>query len=303
MIGFDQAHRLRDAMLKKKDSVSKQELPLKEDGDGPIVICVSSGKGGVGKSNFTINTALAIRAIGKRVIVIDADLGLANVEILMGIRPRYTLMDVVKKHLNIEEIIEEGIGGLKIISGGSGIQMMSELSQDELDHLLSNMSRLRKYADYIFIDTGSGISKSVTSFVRAAHELIVITTPEPPAMADAYALVKILSKEKVKKISLVVNRVLDEEEGEAVFNKLNSVSLKFLDRKLHYLGQIYNDENVSKSVRRQTPFYILAPRSKAKANIDVISQRILQMDVEEKGFSNFMHKLRGLFFNGGRNSG
>lgn len=301
MTGRDQARALRDAVIKKESIRPYEGRQTLLDSDGPRVICVSSGKGGVGKSNFTLNTALAIKKKGKRVIVIDADLGLANIEILIGLLPKYSLLDVVEKNRSIEEVIAEGPEGIGIISGASGIQMMSELSGEQLNRLLQLFVQLKERADYLLIDTGAGISKSVISFVEAAHELIVITTPEPPAIADAYALVKVLlEKQKDKKISLVINRVSDEKEAAGVFGKLNSVSERFLNKKLDYLGYVCSDENVSKAVRSQKPFYLAYPKTRAAANIDTISMSLLEMKTEEKGFHQFMSKLKGFFFTGGK---
>lgn len=300
MTGRDQAHGLRDAVIKKETLISQEQQD--SSSAGPRVICISSGKGGVGKSNFTLNLALAIRKKGKRVIVIDADLGLANIEILLGILPKYSLLDVVEGNRSIEEVITEGPEGIGIISGASGIQMMSELSEPQLKRLLAVFLRLRDLADYVLIDTGAGISKSVISFVEASHELIVITTPEPPAIADAYALVKVLlEKQKDKKISLVINRVLDEKEAAGVFSKLSSVAERFLDKKLNYLGYLCSDENVSKAVRSQKPFYLAYPKTRATGNVDLIAMSLLQMKMEERGFHQFMNKLKGFFFSGGQN--
>lgn len=301
MTGRDQAHALRDAVIKKESIRPYGEGKTVLASDGPRVICVSSGKGGVGKSNFTLNTALSIRRRGKRVVVIDADLGLANIEILIGLLPKYSLLDVVEQNRSIGEVIAQGPEGIEIISGASGIQRMSELSGEQLGRLLKLFAQLKERADYILIDTGAGISKSVISFAEAAHELILITTPEPPAIADAYALVKVLlEKQKDKKIRLVINRVSDEKEAGEVFRKLNSVSERFLDKELDYLGYVCSDENVSKAVRSQRPFYLAYPKTRASANIDKISMSLLEMKTEEKGFHQFMSKLKGLFFTGGK---
>ena len=296
MQNFDQAQRLREAVVFKKN-IDRQDKP---NNSSTRVICISSGKGGVGKSNFTINLAIALQSQGKKVIVIDADLGLANVEILLGIMPKFTLLDVISKNTSIKDVITRGPMEIGIISGGSGIQSMAELSLYDMNKLLNEINALKDMADFILIDTGAGISKSVTAFIEASEELRVITTCEPPAIADAYALIKIMSGiDKQKKISLVANRAEDTKEAENVFMKLSSVSKKFLDMNIDYLGEILDDDNVTKSVKKQVPFYMNNPKSKASQGIQNISERLLDMPVSQKGFNSFMKKLKGLFAGGG----
>lgn len=292
MTGQDQAHNLRDAVM-KKGNLDRN----------PRVICVSSGKGGVGKSNFTLNLALAIQKRGKNVVVIDADIGLANIEILLGIMPENSLLDVIRSDLNIEDIITPLPGNVGVISGGSGLNEVTELSADDLNKLFDEILRLRNVADYILIDTGAGISKSVTSFIEATNELIVITTPEPPAIADAYALIKTLSPKKDdRKFGVVVNKVWNVGEGEAVFAKISMTAKKFLDKELEYLGCIHLDDNVSKAVRNQKPFYIAYPKTKAAMNLNVITAKIMQVEIEKsRGFGSFMERLKGVFSIGGKN--
>ena len=296
MQNFDQAQRLREAVVFKKN-IDRQDKP---NNSSTRVICISSGKGGVGKSNFTINLAIALQSQGKKVIVIDADLGLANVEILLGIMPKFTLLDVISKNTSIKDVITRGPMEIGIISGGSGIQSMAELSLYDMNKLLNEINALKDMADFILIDTGAGISKSVTAFIEASEELIVITTCEPPAIADAYALIKIMSGiDKQKKISLVANRAEDTKEAENVYMKLSSVSKKFLDMNIEFLGEILDDDSVTKSVKKQVPFYMNNPKSKASQGIQNISERLLDMPVSQKGFNSFMKKLKGLFAGGG----
>ncbi len=296
MQNYDQAQRLREAVVFKKSTENKERA----NNSATRVICVSSGKGGVGKSNFTINLAIALQSQGKKVIVIDADLGLANVEILLGIMPKYTLLDVISKNTKMQDVIIRGPMDIGIISGGAGIQSMAELSFYDMNKLLNEINELKDMADFILIDTGAGISKSVTSFIEASEELIVITTCEPPAIADAYALIKIISNiDKNKKISLVANRAEDTKEAENVYMKLSTVSKKFLNINLHYLGELLDDDNVTKSVKKQIPFFMNNPKSKASMGIQTISEKLLNMPVSQKGFNSFMKKLKGLFVSGG----
>ena len=294
---FDQAHRLREAIIKKEKIEPERVIAI----DGPQVICVSSGKGGVGKSNFTINLAIALQSSGKRVIVIDADLGLANVEILLGLMPKYSLLDIIKQDIDIKEIIAQGPLGIGIISGGSGIQEMTDLSLYDMNLMLNGINKLKEMADYILIDTGAGISKSVTSFIEASKELIVVTTCEPTSIADAYALIKIISlNEKDKKINIVVNRAENITEAKNVFLKLEMVSKKFLDLNLNFLGSILDDPAVPKAVKSQKPFITDYPKSNAAICIRNISSKITDTPVEDTGFTGFMSKLKGIFASGGK---
>ncbi|SHG93062.1 MinD/ParA family protein [Tepidibacter thalassicus] len=292
---MDQASKLRSAILKKN---SYNYINNKSNNENePRVICISSGKGGVGKSNFTLNLALALKKKGSRVLIIDADLGLANIEILLGISPKLGLVDLVKDNVNIEDIIIEGPLGIKIISGGAGISDIVDLPLYKLNKILNNIAYLKNYADFMLIDTGAGISKSVISFISASEEIIVVSTPEPTAIADAYALIKVISKESTSKIiSLVVNKADTKKEAENTFNKLSLVSKKFLYKNIEYLGYISNDKNVQTCVKRQIPFYIGAPNSLASQNIDNICNKLLGKKENNKLFSSFVKKLSGLFF-------
>ncbi|SHJ43759.1 MinD/ParA family protein [Tepidibacter formicigenes] len=295
---MDQASKLRSAILKKNsytysDGKDKQQNSENE----PRVICVSSGKGGVGKSNFTLNLALALRKKGNKVLIIDADLGLANIEILLGISPKLGLIDLVKDDINIEDIIIEGPLGLKIISGGAGISDIVDLPLYKLNKILNNIAYLKNYADFILIDTGAGISKSVMSFISSSEEIIVVTTPEPTSIADAYALIKVINKESSSKtINLVINKADTKQEAEITFNKLSLVAKKFLYKNLECLGYINNDKNVQVCVKKQTPFYLGSPNSLASQNIDIICNKLLGKKEKDKVFTSFVKKLSNLFF-------
>ncbi len=303
---FDQAQRLREAVIKKQDINENYPADYSNQSNmkskaSTRVICISSGKGGVGKSNFTVNLALALQSQNKKVVIIDADLGLANVEILLNIMPKYSLLDIIEQNKHITQIIEKGPLDIGVISGGSGIQAMSELSLYNVNRLLHSIQNLSEIADYILIDTGAGISESVTSFIEASNELIVITTCEPPAIADAYALIKVIAgKDRSKKISLVVNRAQDLNESQSVYLKLRAVSKKFLNLDINYIGEIIEDDHVSKSVKQQVPFFLKYPKSKAAICIKNISYKIMEMPDQDRVFPAFINRLKGIFL-GGKN--
>lgn len=301
---FDQAQRLREAVIKKQhindDNPEEDINSLSHfEKKSTRVICVSSGKGGVGKSNFTVNLALALQSQNKKAVIIDADLGLANVEILLNIMPKHTLLDIIEQNKSLADIIEHGPLGIGVISGGSGIKAMSELSLYNMNRMLTGIQTLSEIADYILIDTGAGISDSVTSFIEASNELIVITTCEPPAIADAYALIKVIAgKDRYKKISLVVNRAQDLNESQSVYLKIRTVAKKFLNLDINYLGEIIEDDYVSRSVKQQIPFYIKYPKSKAAICIRNISYKIMQMPDQDRVFPTFINRLKGIFLGG-----
>lgn len=295
----DQAEKLR-AIINDIKTYSKQSASmstnLKSDAR---VITITSGKGGVGKTNLTVNLAIKLSQAGKRVIVIDADLGLANVDVIMGKMSRYNLSDVINNNKDILEILEEGPNGVKFISGGSGVQDLIKLNKVQLVDLLMKLGKLDNEADIILIDTGAGLSENVLSFVHAAKEVILVTTPEPTAITDAYALIKtIFSKDSYKIIKIIVNRVDDEKEATNILEKLSQVTEKFMGLKLQKLGFIMNDSCVTKSVKIQQPFVLNYTRCEATKNITDIANIILNNQGEmsgASGFKMFINKLTNIF--------
>jgi len=266
------------------------------------VITVTSGKGGVGKSNMSVNLAIQLHQLGKRVIILDADFGLANVEVMFGIRPSYNLADLMFKNKELREIICPGPRGIGIISGGSGIQEMANLTKYQIENLTSKLYELDELADVIIIDTGAGISDAVLEFVVNSTEVILVATPEPTSITDAYALLKTVNKredyDKSKPIHMITNRVESAREGKELFHKLNVVVNRFLDVDMEYLGAVPQDSNVSKAVMRQVPFSIAYPNTSAALAVGQIAEKLLgnesKMQSSKKGiaylFSKFMHR-------------
>ena len=224
--GFmDQAERLRKM-------VSEQTTPRRVS----RVITVTSGKGGVGKSNISVNLAIALSRLGNRVIIFDADFGLANVEVMLGIRPGYNLADLMFKGKSLSDIITVGPENIGFISGGSGIQELTNLTRDQIIYLIQKLVELDEKADIVIIDTGAGISDSVMEFIAASTEVLLVATPEPTSLTDAYALLKALNRRtdisvQDMVIKMVANRVDSHAEGMELYNKLNLVVSKFLDIK------------------------------------------------------------------------
>lgn len=292
---MDQASKLRSAVIKKSDF----EKSFNDSESLTRVICVTSGKGGVGKTNFTLNLALALRENDKKVVIIDADLGLANIEILLGIKPKYGLLDLIKEEVDIEDIVSNGPSGIKIISGGSGIAQLANVSLSGINKILNGIYELKDKADYILIDTGAGISDSIFTFIKASQEIIVVTNPEPTSIADAYAMIKRISMEsKDKDINLIVNRAESSEEASGTFKRLKLVGEKFLNLQINYLGYILNDRSVQLSVKSQQPFFIKYPKTVATKNIIDITNKVLNYNetiIEEPKFEGFMKKLSNIF--------
>lgn len=289
---MDQAQRLREIV--KSESVRDNDLKTEPHIDiDSRIITVSSGKGGVGKTNFTVNLAIALTKLDKKVTIIDADLGLANVDVILGIVPKFTLSSVLRDEKTIEEIIVEGPNGIKIISGGSGVKDLVDLDNIEIKKLIESFNKLNSESDYILIDTGAGISNSVLSFIKAADEVILVVTPDPTSITDAYAVIKNISNNE-KNIKVVVNRVESNKEGQEVFDKINKAAKKFLGKELDNIGYIYEDNNVKKSVKIQRPFLLNSPNSLASKGVDLIAYNIennSKFAANTSGFNRFINRL------------
>lgn len=286
---MDQAQKLRDIVKDAREEEVLNSTYIKDS----RVITVSSGKGGVGKTNFTVNLGIALSKQGKRVTIIDADLGLANVDVILGIIPKYTLSHIIKNEKSIDEIMLEGPHGLKVISGGSGMLDLVNLKEDQIESLIHSFDKLNDISDYILIDTGAGLNTSVLSFIKAASDVVVVITPDPTSITDAYALIKNISEEE-KHINLVINRVESSKEGAEVYGKLERAAKKFLHINLNNLGYVYEDNNVKKSVRLQRPFAIEYPNSIATKGIEMIAYNLINKEnktADVNKFSMFINKL------------
>lgn len=291
----------RAPVFKPGKSIKKNMVRVARRKSGlPRIIAVTSGKGGVGKTNFVINTAIALSKLGLRVCIIDADLGTANVDVLLGTDIKYTLQHLVdrSKH-NIMDIVADGPNGIKFIPGGSGLQSLADLPESELSRIVNMFKPLEDHADVILIDTGSGISRNVVNFVLAADEIIIVTTPEPHAITDAYAIIKVLNeKDPSLRVKLVVNLVENLKEAKDVAERMLKVVERFLEIKAETLGYILHDVNVTRAVKSFTPHIIFNPASPASICITTIAKKInplaTDLPVEEKP-RGLLDKLKSLF--------
>jgi len=294
---MDQANRLRELM--RQQSV-ENEYQGQEQKSVMVsrVIAVASGKGGVGKSNFATNLAIHMRKLGKRVVIIDADFGLANVEILLGVAPKHSVSDVLNGKINMDEALTTGPLGVMFLSGGTGLSALNELTDSQLLRLTDGFLQLDSLTDCIIIDTRAGLSNAVINFIKAAADTIVVVTPDPTAIADAYALIKSVKSAMpdVSELKMVINCSVSDAEANEVFEKLSGVSRRFLGIKLSLLGSIPYDTSLIRAVRKQQPVSIMFPHAESSVRFRNICAKILQMEVEKKGsIQNFVLKLIGRF--------
>ena len=294
---LDQADRLRDMVSNRAPVDFPEKLNSR-------VIAVSSGKGGVGKTNFTVNLAIFFQKQNKRVVVLDTDFGLANVEILFGVFPKHNLSDVLTNSKTITEILTEGPMGIKFISAGSGIRELVNIDESQIVRLVDCIASLDSMFDIILIDTGAGASNAVVNFIKAANEAIIITTPEPTAVTDAYSLIKTLCGESAgsetvwggTELKLVLNRVESREEGIEIYEKLNRVTGRFLNVNLSYLGSLPDDNELVKSVKKQQQVAVAFPNSSFSKSMELICGKLLNIPVQtQTNMMSFVKRLIGVF--------
>jgi flagellar biosynthesis protein FlhG len=263
------------------------------------MIAISSGKGGVGKSSVTVNLALALILMKQKVLILDADMGLANIDVLLGVSPVYNLTHVVFGHKSFGEIICEGPMGIRIIPGGSGVSDLADLQDWELQRFLSKMETLNEQADFFLIDTGAGIAKNVLSFILASNELIVITTPEPTSLTDAYGLIKTVWHQNFQGgVKILVNRAGNPGEALNIYKKLSMAVTRFLEMPIEYLGCIREDPRVIQTVRDQKLFLAAYPDCGASKDMTLIASKLINADQTpntEEGLQGFFSKVVSFF--------
>jgi flagellar biosynthesis protein FlhG len=302
----DQAEKLREIMGQKKGAGDSRDAPLDKARKGEAgrgsgdrkarIITVTSGKGGVGKTNLSVNMALGFARMGKKVIVMDADLGLANVNVMLNMIPKYNLYHVIKKQKTIREILVETEYGISVVAGASGFSQIADMGEDERQNFINELDTLSN-ADIIIIDTSAGVSRNVLDFIAAADDAVIITTPEPTAITDAYGIIKIIATESdtfSMGLKLVVNRAKNADEAKTVAERLIKIAGQFLNLKIDYLGFIYDDPAVSQAVQRQKPFLVIDPKCRASTCVKHLVGRMdKNQPAETGGFGAVLRKLFG----------
>ena len=287
---MDQAEQLRNIIK----ASSRPQRPLAR------VITVTSGKGGVGKSNTAINLAIQFRKMGQRVIILDADFGLANIEIMFGTVPKHNLCDLIYQGKNIKDIITWGPMEVGFVSGGSGIAGMSNLSRDYLNYIIQNLAELDEMADTIIVDTGAVISDAVLAFLVASGEILLVTTPEPTSITDSYSLLKALGRHpryssETTQIKVIANKVMNETEAEALYAKLEAVVDRYLKVPISYLGMIPQDIQLARAVMQQTPVSLDNPKARSAVAYEVIAAKLmnkeLNKNVTRRGMAAFFSHM------------
>lgn len=250
------------------------------------VITVTSGKGGVGKSNTSINLACQFKKMGHKVIILDADFGLANIEIMFGTVPTHNFSDLIYQGKSITDIITWGPMDIGFISGGSGIAGLSNLNSDYLNYIIQNLTKLDAMADIIIIDTGAGISDAVLEFLVASGEILVVATPEPTSITDSYSLLKALARHQrfepeESRIQVIANKVSRESDGEAMYNKLNTVVNRYLSLPLSYLGAVPQDRRLEEAVMQQMPVSIQSPNAKSAVAFEKMAYILMDREYDK----------------------
>ncbi|MBM4417061.1 MAG: MinD/ParA family protein [Chloroflexi bacterium] len=287
MTAIDQAAALRE-MMRRPGRASRSGASR--------VIAVASGKGGVGKTSLSINLAICLVREGARVIILDADLGLANVDVALGIVPRWTLEHVIAGTCDLVDVLQAGPEGILILPGASGIEEMANLGAEQRRHLTESLSQLESRAEIVLIDTAAGIGAEVSSFVATAPEVIVVTTPEPTAITDAYALIKVATRQaSTARLQLVVNQAHDLGEAREVARKIIAVAREFLDVELTLLGSIPSDPYVGRAIRQQNPLVVRYPSSPASLAIARLARELLgsrtQVDGTRSGIIQILNRV------------
>ncbi len=250
------------------------------------VITVTSGKGGVGKSNTAINLAIQFRKMEQKVIILDADFGLANIEIMFGAVPKHNLCDFIYKGKSIKDIITWGPMEVGFISGGSGITGMSNLDKDNLNAIIGNLAQLDEMADTIIVDTGAGIADAVLEFLVASGEILLVTTPEPTSITDSYSLLKTLSRHpryspETTQIRVLANKVTGENEAQALYTKLQTVVERYLKVPISYLGMIPQDPLLAKAVMQQMPVSLENPKARSAMAYEAVAAKLMNREMDQ----------------------
>ena len=297
----DQASNLRKLMEDKAEAQAQAEessiVTFENNSDlskQSKVITITSGKGGVGKTNIAVNLAAALKMRGKRVLLIDADIGMANVDVLLGSVSKHNMLDLLEDSIELQDVLVEGPNGINYISGSSGVEKALNFTHEERRILHRKLASCGELADIILVDTGAGLGRHVLDFLIAADEVLLVTTPEPTSLSDAFAVLKTYNLHSVKKnIRLIVNRIFDEEERDEVIEKLNATAKKILNVQIECAGYIFEDRSVIECVKKQKPFIIEKPDCLASKCVDQLAEKLLSgtdMTVT-KGWLSFLSDI------------
>jgi len=288
----DQAAGLRAMQSNHATMASAKEKPVR-------VIAVASGKGGVGKTNVSVNLGISLSKMGSRVLLMDADMGLANVDIMLGLHTQYNLLHVLEGEKTLEEVIVEGPGGLKIIPAASGVSRMAQLTAMENAGIINAFSELSDQLDILIVDTAAGIADSVVSFCRAAQEVVVVVTDEPASITDAYALIKVLSRDyKLTRFRLLANQSRSPKHGQMLYEKLAKVCEQFLDVSLDYFGSVPFDHDLREAVQKQVPVSIYKPHSESAKAFRSMAQKVEQWPIPQGVTGYLQFFVENLFQSG-----
>ena len=279
------------------DQAEKLRLMVRKNTRTARVIAVTSGKGGVGKTNVAANLAICLAASGREVVLLDADLGLANIDVILNLRTRRTLADVIESGRSIDEVIVPGPGGIRVIPGASGLVQLSDLTEFQRQRLIQEIGALEHQADFIIVDTGAGITRDVLAFCEAADHTVVVTTPEPTSITDAYAMIKRLSRTRqCARVSLLVNMTASRTEAKKVFQRLSAAGSRFLDAALYDAGYILRDEHVAQAVRQREPLVLAYPRCQASYCLLALAGKLGRARESAAAQQGFFRKVVNWFF-------
>jgi flagellar biosynthesis protein FlhG len=297
----DQATQLRRLMQSRESPVAADAAPMsrlpRETGRSARVIAIASGKGGVGKTNIAVNLALYIARQGRRVVLIDADLGTANIDVIMNVHSSFDLSHVIRRECSLDDAAVCVERCLHLVVGASGLSGIADLTTMQRQTVIDQLARLEAEADIVLLDCGAGISQNVLAFARAADELLVVTTPEPTALTDAYALIKVLSLSNCPPpMDLVVNQAASEAEGRIVAERVASVASRFLHTGLACRGQILHDPHVPQAVRQRIPFITRYPSCPASTCIAMLAERIGHSAMALPARTGFFQRLTRFFY-------
>lgn len=266
----DQAERLR-SIIRKRSSTK-----VAAKGKGSRIITVASGKGGVGKTNLVVNMGIIMGQLGHKVVILDTDLGMANTDILLNLKPVYTLIDVIQGQKDLQEVLLQGPHNVEVLPGGSCLPDLVNLDSQQREKLISRLSYLDQEGNILLVDCSAGLSRDVLSFVASSDDLVLVTTPEPTAITDAYGIIKVVNNYRLKpRVSIVINMVHHARDGEAVFRRISNVCRNFLSINIDYLGSIEFDQYVQRAVLNCYPYALQFPRSRATMLTREITGRLL----------------------------